>query len=194
MIPALLGAAAGDERENSPKCAPLTCFEKEIVMLPSIRKILFATDLSDNCASALVYAVSMAEKYHARLMVLHVLEPVTSNPYLQLKGFKSDKEWQSLERDKQEKLKQILESRLKDLCREINDRLSACQIPDDHILLEEGVPVEAILQVARKNQADLIVIGTHGYGIVKDALMGGTARRVLRRSTLPVLVVHSGGS
>jgi nucleotide-binding universal stress UspA family protein len=189
-----LGAAAVDDGENSPKCTPLTCFEKEIAMLPSIRKILFATDLSDNCASTLDYAVSMAEKYHARLMVLHVLEPVTSNPYLQLKGFKSDKEWQSLERDKQEKLKHILEAGLKDLCREINDRLSACQIPDDHILLEEGVPVEVILQVARKNQADLIVIGTHGYGIVKDALMGGTARRVLRRSTLPVLVVHSGGS
>lgn len=194
MLPDLLGTAAGDERENSPKFMPLTCFEKEIAMLPSIRKILFATDLSDNCASALDYAVSMAETYHARLMVLHVLEPVTSNPYLQLKGFKSDEEWQALERDKQEKLKQILQARLKDLCREINGRLSACRIPDDHILLEEGVPVEAILLVARKHQADLIVIGTHGYGIVKDALMGGTARRVLRRSTLPVLVVHSGGS
>jgi nucleotide-binding universal stress UspA family protein len=36
----------------------------------------------------------------------------------------------------------------------------------------------------------MIVMGTHGYGVFKDALMGGTARRVVRRSPVPVMVVR----
>jgi nucleotide-binding universal stress UspA family protein len=36
-----------------------------------------------------------------------------------------------------------------------------------------------------------IVLGTHGYGMLKDTLMGGTVRRVLRCSKTPVLVVRN---
>ena len=34
-------------------------------------------------------------------------------------------------------------------------------------------------------------MGTHGYGLVKDALMGGTVRRLVRQTRIPVLVVPS---
>lgn len=159
-------------------------------MLPSIRKILLACDLSDNSAHALEYAVSVAEQYKSEIMVLHVLESVSSNPYLQLKGFKSKDEWQSLEQRREKDLMQELVNRLQQLCDQMNGQSSVCQIRGPNILLRKGVPVEVILNVAREKMVDLIVIGTHGYGIVKDALMGGTARRVLRRSSIPVLVVQ----
>ena len=51
--------------------------------------------------------------------------------------------------------------------------------------------VDIILEVAEEKGVDLIVMGTHGYGMVKDALMGGTARRIVRRCNIPVMVVRS---
>jgi len=49
---------------------------------------------------------------------------------------------------------------------------------------------EAILAAAAEIGADLIVMGTHGHGTLADVMMGSTARRVLRRSKKPVLVVR----
>jgi nucleotide-binding universal stress UspA family protein len=57
-------------------------------------------------------------------------------------------------------------------------------------LLREGRPWEAILEAAREVSADLIVMGTHGrHGFVK-ALLGSVTEKVVRTSSVPVLVVH----
>jgi nucleotide-binding universal stress UspA family protein len=60
----------------------------------------------------------------------------------------------------------------------------------DDIIVERGNPVEKILKQAEEKKCDLIVMGTHGQGKLADAMMGSTARRVLRRSVKPVLVVR----
>lgn len=162
-------------------------------MLPNIHKILCASDLSDNTGCVMNYAVSMTEQYKAELFVLHVLEPVSSNPYLQLKGFKSDGQLQTLEQVREKKLLQALEGKLKNLCTDMNGLMTSCRIPDDHMFLRKGIPMEEIIKLTRELSIDLVVIGTHGYGLVQEALMGGTARRVVRRSTIPVLVVPNDG-
>ena len=51
-------------------------------------------------------------------------------------------------------------------------------------------PVKVILEVAKEKNCDLIVMGTHGRGVLADVVMGSTARRVIRRSPKPVLVVR----
>ena len=56
--------------------------------------------------------------------------------------------------------------------------------------MEKGNPVEVILNVAKEKNCDLIVMGTHGMGTLADVVMGSTARRVIRRSPTPVLVVR----
>ena len=60
----------------------------------------------------------------------------------------------------------------------------------DDIIVERGNPVEQILKQAEEKNCDLIVMGTHGQGTLADVMMGSTARRVLRRSVKPVLVVR----
>jgi len=50
--------------------------------------------------------------------------------------------------------------------------------------------VEAILEQAEEMDCDLVVMGTHGHGILGDAMIGSVSRRVLRRSKKPVLVVR----
>jgi nucleotide-binding universal stress UspA family protein len=60
----------------------------------------------------------------------------------------------------------------------------------DDIIVVRGNPVEEILKYCEEKNCDLIVMGTHGQGTLADVMMGSTARRVLRRSTKPVLVVR----
>lgn len=52
-----------------------------------------------------------------------------------------------------------------------------------------GVPGEEIVRAARKHKADLIVMGTHGHGIVGRALMGSVAQRVVTEADIPVMLV-----
>ena len=58
------------------------------------------------------------------------------------------------------------------------------------VAVETGEPVEVILNKATRENYDLIVIGKHGHGVLKGALIGDTAQRVVRRSQIPVLVVE----
>jgi nucleotide-binding universal stress UspA family protein len=55
--------------------------------------------------------------------------------------------------------------------------------------VEEGRPVEVLLQVAEDTAATLIVVGSHGEGAMSAAFMGSTPLKLLHHSTLPVLVV-----
>ena len=57
--------------------------------------------------------------------------------------------------------------------------------------LEPGAPADAILSVARETGAELIVVGSHGYGPV-HALLGSVSHELLRTADIPVLVVPPG--
>ena len=50
--------------------------------------------------------------------------------------------------------------------------------------------MEEILKQSQERNCDLIVMGTHGHGVIEEAIIGSTARKVLRRSKTPVLVVR----
>ena len=65
-----------------------------------------------------------------------------------------------------------------------------CNFVADEILVTRGNPADEILAQAEERNCDLIVMGTQGHGILEDALIGSTARRVIRRSKKPVLVVR----
>jgi nucleotide-binding universal stress UspA family protein len=60
----------------------------------------------------------------------------------------------------------------------------------DEILIEPGAPAEIIVQTAKDQNCDLIVMGTHGQGIIAEVLIGSTAKRVVRQSPIPVLVIR----
>ncbi len=49
-------------------------------MIPQIKKILYATDLSKNSSYAFLYAIDMAKRHDARIIILHSIEPI--RPYI----------------------------------------------------------------------------------------------------------------
>lgn len=159
-------------------------------MLPEFKSILYATDLSENARYAYKYAASLAQHYEARITILHVIENLTAEAYLQIHGYVGEQRWKELEANKQADFVSRIQGRLSNFCDEISNDMDACTFQVDKILVKEGVAAEEILHQAELNNADAIVMGTRGYGMFRDALMGGTARRVVRRSTIPVMVIR----
>ncbi len=166
-----------------------------------IKNILYATDLSESAQFAFSYAISLATQYQAKITFLHVLPEtpsiVDSSGAM---GYIGEKRWQELQDKHHQDAKDALIGKRKDhhLIRDILDQFSAKvkadfearNDNDDEIVVEKGNPVEKILSVASEMNCDLIVMGTHGRSTLADVVMGSTARRVIRRSVLPVLVVR----
>ncbi|MDJ0783189.1 MAG: universal stress protein [Desulfosarcinaceae bacterium] len=159
-------------------------------MVPEFKKILYATDLSDNARYAFSYAASLADRYDAQITVLHILEEVSTAFNMHISSYMGEQEWAQLQADKESSLLDTITERLNDFCNTARDELAQCKFIVEKILTIKGVPAEEIIHQAEINDADVIVMGTHGYGVFKDALMGGTARRVVRRSSVPVMVVR----
>jgi len=160
-------------------------------MLPNIQKILYATDLSENSRLAFGYAVSLAKQYNAEMVVLHVIEPVNPNTYVQISGAMGEAEWVNLQTEYENSVVDNLGTKLRQFCSRMETAFDEINIKDENLLIRKGASVDEILSTASTIGADMIVMGTHGYGMVKDALMGGTARRIVRRSAIPVLVIRS---
>lgn len=159
-------------------------------MLPQITNILYATDLSDNARYAYKYAASLAQQYNANITILHVMEKLSAESFLQIQGYVGEEKWKKLQEEKQADFISTIKGRLSNFCDEISNEVDACTFQVDKIIVKEGIAADEILHQADLNDADLIVMGTRGFGMFKEALMGGTARRVVRRSTIPVMVVR----
>lgn len=158
-------------------------------MLPKIQKILYATDLSDNSKRAFGYAASVAQSFGAQMIVLHVVEPINPNTYMQISSMLGEAEWVNLQMGRDSQLTEEIMTRLKQFCLDLQTDLRSFPLEEGQIMIRKGLPVDEIIGIAASEKVDLIIMGTHGYGLVKDALMGGTVRRLVRRSDIPVMVV-----
>jgi nucleotide-binding universal stress UspA family protein len=63
-------------------------------------------------------------------------------------------------------------------------------LPTKPVVITAGAPAQAIVDYAAKNDIDLIVVGTHGRGVVAHLLVGSVAERVVRTARCPVLTVR----
>lgn len=159
-------------------------------MTPDIKKILYATDLSENARHAFAYAADLADKYNADMTILYVMEPFNHTTEVQVSELVGPERWQALKQEKQAYLFQKIQDRLQNFCREMADAYPACSLMGNDIRIEKGIPHEVILDVSESMAADLIVMGTHGYNMIKDAFIGGTARKVVKQSKIPVLTIR----
>ena len=165
-----------------------------------IENILYTTDLSDNARYAFSYALSLANMYAANLILLHVLPETPGLVDKSVIGYIGEERWESIKQRHFQDAREALIGKRRDhiVVNEIIDQfkkdakasLGGHSIPSDEVMVKKGNPVEIILETADESNCDLIVMGTHGQGSLADAMMGSTARRVVRRSQKPVLVVR----
>ena len=140
-----------------------------------IRRILCPTDFSDNSRHALEHAIAVAGWYGADLIALHVGNPmVVLNTFIPIPppALAGRTNWHRFE----EELRMWLSP------------ATTAGISTD-VAVDEGNPVDRILDHAKSLEADLIVIGTHGQGGFQRFVLGSVAEKVLRKASCPVMTV-----
>lgn len=160
-------------------------------MMPGIRKILYATDLSASNVMAYRWAMSLAERYGATVSIIHVLEhmPPQVQSWIEQQVPPSIlKEFRSAGRDK---IRNEVRERIEALCRSEAEDASLLEKHLGDIVVEFGQADKVILDTARQMQADAIVIGSHGHSTLNEILLGSTAHRLSQRSAIPVLLVRT---
>ena len=172
------------------------------MMLPKIeiKKILYSTDLSESSFHAFAYAVSLANRWDAAITILHVLSEKQVRELSIVAPYVTESQWAEIKQRNYQRAREALIGKKRDhvAIREVLHTFSENvksesdnqSFVTDEILVERGNPVEQILKTADERNCDLIVMGSHGHGVIEEALIGSTARRVLRRSKKPVLVVR----
>lgn len=139
-----------------------------------INHILVPTDFSGPAREATDYALELARQFDATITLYHVIEdPVVSIPALG--GYAPQPR------------------ELEDFS---NVALTEWVVAEDapgvtiHRAWIHGHPVSGIIDYANENGCDLIVMGTHGRGMLGNMLIGSVAERVVRKAKCPVLTVH----
>ena len=165
-----------------------------------VKKILYATDLSENARFAFAYAVSLADLYSAAITIIHVLPEVSELLDQSVIGYISAERWEEIKSQQMNEAKEALigkrrehlaiKEALHQFSEDVKQQQKGAGFATDEIIVERGNPVEEIIKTAEERNCDLIVMGTHGQGTLADVMLGSTARRVIRRSKIPVLVVR----
>jgi nucleotide-binding universal stress UspA family protein len=159
-------------------------------MIPEIKHILYATDLSENARFAFGYAASMANRYTAKITILHVLEELSPTTMLLIGDIVGEKRWSSLRSEREQEVIASIRKRLEDFTATFSHEAPQCPFTVNQIIVETGHPVGRIIATADKIDADMIVMGSHGQGMLEQVVIGSTSRRVMRRCMKPVLVVR----
>jgi nucleotide-binding universal stress UspA family protein len=158
-------------------------------MIPEIKNILYATDLSKNSSYAFLYAADMAKRHNARIVILHSVGPVR---YMYSEGW-SDHVEKIMQKAKKEERQTDLEEikrYLQKFCEKIENQIGPpCVELVSKILVPLGHPVEEILKAANKEGCDAIILGTHGKGFLRHTFLGSVAGSVLERTRKPVFII-----
>ncbi len=158
-------------------------------MLPEIKKILYATDLSDNSAYALRYAINSAKKHDARIIILHVLEELPANIKAMVASYIDYDEQEKNAEKNIAKMMDRIKKRLKAFCdQELKDDPESMDMIES-IEVCQGYPADEILRKVKKFECDAIIMGTHGKGIIKNTYLGSMTKKVLRRVRKPVFII-----
>ena len=143
-----------------------------------MKTILHPTDFSESSKYAMTYAISFAEEFQAKLVLLHVIEEISSALYFDM-----------LQAPPLTQLMVDIEKRARQSLDEILPADLRGKLPAEYVI-RRGVPFVEILRCAEQIKADMIVLGTHGRTGLKHALFGSVAEKVVRKASCPVLSVR----
>jgi nucleotide-binding universal stress UspA family protein len=144
----------------------------------TITNILVPTDFGEAADAALTYGRELAARFGATLHLVHVSDDLRLSAFAEAYGELVSQ----MQADIEEAAGKQLDERLID-----SDGSGPAT---RRAVLISISPVAAIVDYARDNGIDLIVIGTHGRGPVKHFVMGSVAERVVRNAPCPVLTVR----
>lgn len=147
--------------------------------MTTIRRILCPTDFSPTARHASDLAASVASSFGAQLVLLHIV-PELDYP---TRSFGMAMAFPRLREELRARATQELEAEQRRLG-------GPSKVTTE---LRDGVAYEQILDCAKAQQVDLIVMGTHGHSGLAHLVLGSTAERVVRMAACPVLTTRHPG-
>ncbi len=142
----------------------------------AFKELVVPTDFSEHSLRAVDYGVEIGERFSSHLTLVYVIEPLLQA---------ADLTWTTVDFEELNKAhKQTAEKQLAQI---VAERVPKDLVCDTAILY--GKPFVEILKFAKNENADLIVMATHGRGAISHLLMGSTAEKVVRKAPCPVLTV-----
>jgi nucleotide-binding universal stress UspA family protein len=144
----------------------------------TIKNVLIATDFSECSDAALAYGRELAKMFGGRIHVMHVLDVPAPDTFAAGYVASIPQTWDDLESSARNRLERVLS--------EDDRRLLDAKA----VLVRMDLPSHAIVEYARRERIDLIVMGTHGRRALAHVLMGSVAERVVRTAPCPVLTVR----
>jgi nucleotide-binding universal stress UspA family protein len=144
-----------------------------------MKTIVAAVDFSNATSGVVSMATRLAKAFGAELHLLHVVEP---EPTYTAYGFTPD-EFPAMHAF-QEEAKRRANRKLEELLAGVDSDLTGVVTR-----LVEGSPLHALLEYVKDNRADMVILGSHGHGVVASLLLGSVAEGMVRKALVPTLLV-----
>lgn len=149
-----------------------------MVEYPKYKKVLFCTDFSENSDYAFGFAYGIAKRDKGLLYLLHV---IPENPHqIFAMGMITPEQVEQIQKGFQEDLDNNYEERY---VKKMGDEI------EFEIVTKSGREDEEILNFAKAEKVDIIVMGTYGKTGIEHVIFGSVAEKVLRQSPFPVFVI-----
>lgn len=144
-----------------------------------MKTIIAAVDFSNATPVVLKMAMKLAKSFGAELHLFHAVE---QEPSYSVYGF-TPEEFPAMHVYQEEAVRRA-KRQLDELHAE-----AKIELPDSVCQVVEGSPVNSLLDYAKQVQADLVVLGTHGHGMLASLLLGSVVEGLVRKAAVPTLVV-----
>ena len=156
--------------------------------MTEINSILYATDLGKHTRPAFRMAVSLAKQNNAKVHFLYVIEPMNANTASLVNSYLPEGTIEDIYQRSVDDLHKKIKDRIDKFCLE---ELDGKEFPGGKPVANiiEGSPATTIINMAKDNNVDLIVMGSHAHSLLNNLFIGSVADKVVNRSPTPVLLV-----
>ena len=144
-----------------------------------MKTIIVAVDFSNATPGVLEMAVGMAKAFGAELRLFHAVEP---EPSYTAYGF-TPEEFPAMH-IYQEEARRRAAVKIEELATQVK-----AELPGVSTKVVEGSPLHSLVDYVKETQPDLVVLGAHGHGVIASLLLGSVAEGMVRKATVPTLIV-----
>jgi len=156
-------------------------------MLPQVKTIIYASDLGENTRPVIRMAASLAKSQNARLICLHILEPISDYIH-NIVGTAIERS--TIDNSFKENIsesKKLMQQRI-DLF--VEEEFKDTKLPfEPEVKVIVGQVEQVILETAKEENADLIVMGSRTHSTIGRFVLGSNANKIIHSSKFPVMIV-----